>query len=65
MNIANMTYAELAEIIQDMTVDQLNSDVTVYDSKIDEFFSLRTDRPYLISTDDLDVLDTGHPYLVI
>ena len=60
-----MTYAQLAEKISTMTEDQLNSDVTVYVSGVDEFYSVVDDYPFLISCDDTDVLDIGHPYLVI
>ena len=60
-----MTYAQLAAKISTMTEDQLNSDVTVYVSDVDEFYSVVDDYPFLISCDDTDVLDTGHPYLVI
>jgi hypothetical protein len=61
-----MTYLELAERIQTMTEVQLNTDVTIYDSSIDEFYPLDKDTPLLVGNDDTnDVLDTDHPYLVI
>ena len=60
-----MTYAELADTINSMTDEQLNTDVTVYVSGVDEFYSLSNDGSLMMSTDDNDVLDIDHPYLVI
>lgn len=56
-----MTYRELAQIISEkMTDDQKNCDVTVYYFNIDEFYSCRCIE---LSEED-DVLDKDHPYLV-
>lgn len=55
-----MTYGELLEVLNRMTPQQLQQDVTIYDN--DEYlggWSLKT------AGDENDVLDTGHPYLYI
>ena len=60
-----MTYAQLAEKIRVMSDEQLNSDITVYVSGVDEFYSAVYYYPFSVSCDDTYVLDIGHPYLVI
>ena len=59
-----MTYAELALEINNMTLEQLNSDVTVYVQGTDEYYGVVKDYPFVASEAD-DVLDENHPYLVI
>lgn len=58
-----MTYRELAEYISKLNDEQQDSDVTVYVMGAGEFYPLVPDYP--VSEIDNDVLDEGHPYLVI
>ena len=60
-----MTYRELAEYINNLDQTQLDSDVTVYVSGVNEYYGLVGDYPVTESTEDCDVLDPNHPYLVI
>ena len=59
-----MTYRELAQQLSQLNDNQLDSDVTVYVSGVDEYYGVVGDNPFLESEVD-DVLDNGHPYLVI
>ena len=59
-----MTYSELAELISNMNDDQKSQSVTVYVSGVDEYYGLVGDYP-LVESESNDVLDQGHPYLVI
>jgi hypothetical protein len=59
-----MTYAELAKMISEMTSEQAGSDVTVFIRGVDEFYPLRDKNPIAFSDVD-DVLDAGHPFLVV
>lgn len=60
-----MTWNELIEKLNKMTPEQRNTDVTVYVSSEDEFYPLAsTDKPLYTAEDD-DVLDKGHPFLII
>lgn len=55
-----MTYRELAEMIANMTEEQKDMDVTLFDNNDGEFCGLGN----LKFTDgDEDRLDIGHPYL--
>jgi hypothetical protein len=57
-----MTYLQLAKKIQDeFNQEQQNSDVTVH-SGYDEYFPISLE---FASEKDCDVLDDGHPILVI
>ncbi len=59
-----MTYRELAEYISNLTDEQKDSDVTVFVSGVEEYYTLVGDYPALEANGD-DVLDDGHPYLAI
>lgn len=59
-----MTYKDLGEYIKNLSPDQLNQDVTIYVSGLDEYYSLVGDYP-AVEADADDVLDIGSPYLVI
>ena len=59
-----MTYRELAEYISNLADDQKDNNVTVFVSGVDEYYSLVGDYP-IVEADNNDVLDYGHPYLVI
>lgn len=56
-----MTYKELAKSISNMTEDQQNCDVTVYVEGLDEFYPVKV----LDFQDISDVLDEGHPVLIV
>lgn len=59
-----MTYRDLLEELKNFTPEQLEQDVTIHVSGIDEFYPLVGDYP-LCETDEDDVLDAGHKYLCI
>lgn len=54
-----MTYNELLEILNSMTPDQLNQNVTVCVTDQEEYWMIDQARVSL----DNDVLDDGHVYL--
>lgn len=58
-----MTWRELAEQINNLSEEQKDTDVTIYDSAKDEFFG--SYYGCLGIALDEDVLDDGHPYLRI
>lgn len=59
-----MKYRELLAELQQLNDLQLEQDVTVYMSEVDEYYGLRSDYPVAISETD-DVLDGDHFYLAI
>ena len=61
-----ITYRELSQKISEMTQEQLDKDVTIYVSGVDEYYAVVGDYPLVVSDPEVnDVLDGGHPYLVI
>jgi hypothetical protein len=58
----NITYRQLQDTIQNMTEEQKNCDVTVFDAEVDEYHPL---GKIGFSDDGCDVLDKNHPVLVI
>lgn len=61
-----MTYNDLLDQLKEMTDEQRNMDVTVFVSGVGEFYSLVGDFPLVFADGRVnDVLDDGHPYLVI
>lgn len=60
-----LTYKELLIEISKMTPEQQNSNVTVFVTGENEYYTL-ADYPLVFSDPDVnDVLDANHPYLVI
>lgn len=59
-----MTYKELKEQLDNLSEEQLNQDVTVYDSHQDEYYGSYTDLEFT-PNDETDVLDPNHAYIVI
>jgi hypothetical protein len=59
-----MKYADLFERLKRLNAEQLQQDVTVYDTQQDEFFAL-SEFSFRIADDNQDVLDVGHVYLVV
>jgi len=55
-----MTYRELLNKLQCMTISQLNSDITVYDNNGEYFRST-----LMFSDKNCDVLDEGHPIIAV
>lgn len=55
-----MTYKNLLEILQTLTLEQLNMDVSIYDIGDDEFYSM---EGFHFTDKTVDVLDPDHPYL--
>ena len=56
-----MTYKELLQQLQQLTEDQLNEDVCVYDTGTDEYYQLKVELVY--STQECDVLNLDHPII--
>lgn len=55
-----MTYQNLLEILQTLTLEQLKMDVSIYDIGDDEFYPM---EGFHFTGDTTDVLDPEHPYL--
>jgi hypothetical protein len=55
-----MTYQNLLEILQTLTLEQLKSDVSIYDIANDEFYPMNS---FHFSDHTTQVLDTDHPYV--
>jgi dTDP-D-glucose 4,6-dehydratase len=55
-----MTYQNLLEILQTLTLGQLKSDVSIYDIANDEFYPMNS---FHFADKTVDVLDTDHPYV--
>lgn len=53
-----MTYQQLIDQLQQLTDEQLQQDVTIYDESIDEYFALKVEL--VETTDTCDVLDPRH-----
>lgn len=58
-----MTYRELLATLNKLSDDQLDMDVSVYIEDLDEFHP--TTGVGIASAILTDVLDEGHPYLII
>jgi hypothetical protein len=56
-----MTYKELRDLLDQLDPDQLNSDVTVFDTAADEYYGLNVELVF--TTDAVDVLDPNHPVI--
>jgi hypothetical protein len=56
-----MTYKELLNQLQQLSEDQLNEDVCVYDTGTDEYYQLNVELVY--STQECDVLNLDHPII--
>lgn len=56
-----ITYRQLLNELNKLTEEQLNSDVCVFDTGIEEYFQLNVEFVY--ATDAQDVLDLHHPII--
>jgi hypothetical protein len=56
-----MTYKELLIQLLDLSQEQLNQDVAVYDEGTDEYYQLKVELVF--ATDAQDVLDVDHPII--
>ena len=57
-----MTYKELLNQLQQLTEEQLNQDVAVYDEGTDEYYQLKVELAFASAAFN-DVLDVDHPYI--
>lgn len=55
-----MTYKELLQQLQQLSEEQLISDVAIYDTDADEYYQLTVE---LVFTTQTDVLDVNHPVI--
>ena len=56
-----MTYRELKLMLDTFTNEQLNADVCIYDTGIDEYFQLQVELVF--ATDAQNVVDLNHPII--
>jgi len=56
-----ITYKELLNQLQQLTEEQLNQDVAVYDTGTDEYYQLNIE--FVFATDECQVLDVDHPII--
>jgi hypothetical protein len=62
MDDPNLTYRELLRVLLNMPPDRLDDNVSVHVRGVGEFYTV---QDYKLSSDDNDVLDSGHLYLEI
>jgi len=61
-----LTYRELIENLKALPDERLDDAVTIYASGLDEYYPLVDDYPFCTADPEInDVLDGGHPYLII
>ena len=58
-----MTYKELLNQLSQLTEEQLNSDVCVYDEGTDEYYQQGVGVELVFATDECQVLDVDHPII--
>jgi hypothetical protein len=56
-----MTYKDLLDQLQQLDEEQLNSDVAIHDTDIDEYFQASVE--FVFATDECQVLDADHPVI--
>jgi hypothetical protein len=56
-----ITYRELFNAMKEFTEEQLDSNVTIYDSSIDEHFGENVELVF--TTEECDTLDPKHPVI--
>jgi hypothetical protein len=56
-----MTYKELIAQLQQLSEEQLNHDVAIYEPCADEFWQDKVEL--LFATDECQVLDVDHPFI--
>jgi len=56
-----ITYRELFEKMQQFTEEQLDSNVTIYDSFTEEHFGEKVELVF--TTEECDTLDSNHPVI--
>jgi len=57
----NYTYRQLLAALHELSPEELDLNVTIYDSSREEYYPLN----YTDKTDDDDVLDSNHPIMII
>jgi hypothetical protein len=55
-----MTYKQLLQQLQQLSQEQLNSDVSIYDVDADEYYC---EAEFVFTTNQCDVLDANHPVI--
>jgi hypothetical protein len=56
-----MTYKELLQQLQQLSEEQLNSDVCVYDIRTDDYYNCYVELVF--ATEECQVLDVDHPII--
>ena len=56
-----MTYKQLFEYLQTLDHTQMQMDVSIYDPTVDEYYSTTG----LAITNEVDVLDEDHPFIIL
>ena len=56
-----MTYKDLLDQLQQLDEEQLNSDVAIHDTDIDEYYQSSVELVF--ATDECQVLDVDHPVI--
>ena len=56
-----MTYKELLSQLQQLSEEQLNQDVAIYEPCADEFWQDKVELVF--ATDECQVLDVDHPFI--
>lgn len=59
--MANLTYRQLKQHLDELEDEKLDDNVTIYLSEYDEYIPVTN----VFVTDEADVLDEGHTYLTI
>lgn len=56
-----MTYKQLLELLKTLEPEQMKMDVSIYDPTVDEYYS----TVGFGITNDTDVLDEDHPFIIL
>lgn len=59
-----MTYRELLEVLNNLSDDQLDSDISIYDKEADEFYSGSGVGYCIEGSPAEDILDPDHLYII-
>lgn len=58
-----MTYSKLLDELKELSPEQLDRTVTLLVDDVDEYYDIN--GMFISTSDDTDVLDSGHPVLYI
>lgn len=59
----NLTYRQLLQKLNELRPHQLDCNVTVYIPRVEEYYPVESFK--LATSVHCDVLDAGHPYMVV